>query len=780
MNKLARILSASFCLLTVTSCSQVLQNVVLDVPNNDLTPQENFQVEEKTLTLTTAKIANQDPYPRNVIQSGRGSSARPIREVDALLSNFPAPDLPSNYKIGAGDVISYAIFEEDRRNIIDYNGKIPTPNAKKEYTIGIGDEVQYTILRENIANKEFKASFPPPASQTNYVIGIGDELSLLRVNEAESSSFNNFSAKRDDIVLSLPDAPQRSGVIATTGRVGSDGSILLLEVGRIEAAGKTLTDIQAEVRNILIRDGLSPRFQLEISSFSSQKATLTVNLPVDNLDKSGAVNSRLITLTDRTATLRDLLAAGGLGVKTDDRLLVTLKRDDQIYKMTMRDIFNVSSSTIIIEDGDTISVDTLTPSNETGFSIVMADGTIVIPKVGRITARGVTLDELKSIISKQIPKLPEVEISLDLNVVKFASKQVILTSNISMSDTLEGESKQETKFIVLTDRVSTIKTALAQAGYGVKSNVNRLVTLNRGSLQYKMNMRDIFNWSAQDDIALEDGDSIFVDELRSKIASGTATVMSDGTLVIPQFGRINAMNQTLVQIREDFSKKIQNTPEVAQTIDLDVVEFASQSATIHLSSNFAIENTDYSALIVPISTIDLPLSNALIKAGVKVDNAAITQIKLQRGTKTYSFTFEELLTKNSPNLFVMPDDQIFVERLKYKSNKVFAVGGVEPKIINISPENRETLADALFTENGVLSSETAQRSDVYLLRGTSPIRAYRLDAQSPTRLIVADAMELRPNDILYVSEQPIISFNRALERIIPLRTLIDEIANASN
>ena len=57
--------------------------------------------------------------------------------------------------------------------------------------------------------------------------------------------------------------------------------------------------------------------------------------------------------------------------------------------------------------------------------------------------------------------------------------------------------------------------------------------------------------------------------------------------------------------------------------------------------------------------------------------------------------------------------------------------------------------------------------------------AYHLDAQSPTRLIVADAMELRPNDILYVAEQPIISFNRALTTIIPLRELLGDISEGN-
>ena len=85
------------------------------------------------------------------------------------------------------------------------------------------------------------------------------------------------------------------------------------------------------------------------------------------------------------------------------------------------------------------------------------------------------------------------------------------------------------------------------------------------------------------------------------------------------------------------------------------------------------------------------------------------------------------------------------------------------------------MADVLFTSGGPLSASSAKRSEIYLLRGSKPVVAYHLDAQSPTRLIVADAMELRPNDILYVAAQPIISFNRMLATIIPLRILLRDI-----
>ena len=121
------------------------------------------------------------------------------------------------------------------------------------------------------------------------------------------------------------------------------------------------------------------------------------------------------------------------------------------------------------------------------------------------------------------------------------------------------------------------------------------------------------------------------------------------------------------------------------------------------------------------------------------------------------------------------NEKSLISKTGYKQNKVFILGGVNPQIFKINPTKRETLADILFTKDGPLADSTAKRSEVYLLRGKNPVIAYHLDAQSPTRIIVADALELRPNDILYVAEQPIISFNRTLATVIPLRLLLRDI-----
>jgi polysaccharide export outer membrane protein len=109
---------------------------------------------------------------------------------------------------------------------------------------------------------------------------------------------------------------------------------------------------------------------------------------------------------------------------------------------------------------------------------------------------------------------------------------------------------------------------------------------------------------------------------------------------------------------------------------------------------------------------------------------------------------------------------------------VFALSGAgKAHVVSIDPSKRETLADILFAKNGALNNLLAKRSEVYLLRGKNPSVAYHLDAQNVSRILVAAKTELRPNDIVYVADRPIISFSRTLSEILPLRILLRDIQN---
>ena len=44
-----------------------------------------------------------------------------------------------------------------------------------------------------------------------------------------------------------------------------------------------------------------------------------------------------------------------------------------------------------------------------------------------------------------------------------------------------------------------------------------------------------------------------------------------------------------------------------------------------------------------------------------------------------------------------------------------------------------------------------------------------------SRILVAAKTELRPNDIIFVAERPIVSFSRTLAEFVPLRSLLRDL-----
>ena len=578
MIKFLNITTACLLIWMTSNCSQILQTVDLKVTSEDTSTQEEFRVVEKTLTIVEARKQNAAPYTRTVLQNGRGENAKSIPEKIALISNFPEKNQPHQYKIGIGDTLTFSRLVENNRSPSGIKNKWPIQSGVTKYKLGIGDTLALTIIKDDSSVNQVA-----PINRT--VPENGSDTQNLIIN-----------SQKNDVILN------------STGRIGSDGSVLLLEVGRLEANGRSLNDLRSEVRNILIRNGVSPRFQLEIVEFKSQRAYLTVSS-----SDQAAQSSNLIILNDQKTTLVDVLTGAKIAFKSGVITRVKLQRKSKTYQMNLRDIFEESSPEIIIRDGD----------------------------------------------------------------------------------------------------------------------------------------------------------HIFVEESSTTAVSNVSIVDHDGNVVFEGIGKIKAVGRSLDEIRRSVLPLIQRVPGSQTSFQIDITEFSSQKALVNIPEK--------EGGIIPIKNQAIPLDEVLTENGLSLDSETITRINLTRNGNTYSFTLDDLINSTSDRIYLQPNDRVTTETFSYKDNKVFVLGGIDPQIFKIKPSNRETLADVLFTEGGVLASASAKRSDVYLLRGNQPVVAYHLDAQSPTRLIVADAMQLRPKDILYVAEQPITSFNRTLATIIPLRILLRDI-----
>ena len=504
-----------------------------------------------------------------MLRSGRGENAQPISEKIALKSEFPKNDASREYILGIGDTIKFSRLIENNRSPRKKTNTWPKQNVERKYKLGVGDTLALTLIRTT------------------------DDLNTTAPRTSDSKESNQ------NVIISQQ---QNDGTIESRGRVGSDGSVLLLEVGRLEANGKSLNELRSEVRNILIRNGVSPRFQLEIVEFKSQKSYLTINS-----------TSEVILLDDQKTSMRDILTSANVGVKPGVITRIRLQRNSKEFSIYLRELYGVNSKNIDIQPGD----------------------------------------------------------------------------------------------------------------------------------------------------------HIFIEDSSAEVVSSNSVVDHEGNVVFESIGKIKAAGLTLNKLRKNIENLSQPVPDSRNAFQIQVANFASQKALINIQGK--------PGVLIPVTDKPAKVSEVLTQNGLSIDGNHITQISLQRDRKTYVFNLDDLLSHDSPDVYIQPNDQIVTSILPYKDNKVFILGGVSPQIFKIKPANRETLADVLFTSGGPLSASSAKRSEVYLLRGSNPILAYHLDAQSPTRLIVADVMELRPNDIIYVAEQPIMSFNRALATIVPLRILLRDI-----
>ena len=150
MTKLFRFISLFFLAGLLSSCSQVLQTVNLNINAEDSSLQEEFNVVEKTLTIREAKAQKTAPYLREVLKTGRGENAQPIPEKLALKSEFPKNNSPLEYKIGIGDTIAFSKLIENNRSPIKKTNTWPKQKVAPEYQLGIGDTLALTLIRTNV------------------------------------------------------------------------------------------------------------------------------------------------------------------------------------------------------------------------------------------------------------------------------------------------------------------------------------------------------------------------------------------------------------------------------------------------------------------------------------------------------------------------------------------------------------------------------------------------------------------------------------------------------
>ncbi|KMK68028.1 polysaccharide biosynthesis/export family protein [Puniceibacterium sp. IMCC21224] len=329
-----------------------------------------------------------------------------------------------------------------------------------------------------------------------------------------------------------------------------------------------------------------------------------------------------------------------------------------------------------------------------------------------------------------------------------------------------------------------------------------------------------------------------VEQLTGLLAASNSrqgyTVQDDGTIAIPNVGRVQVAGMTLEEAEATLFQRLVES-QIDPTFSLEIAEFNSKKVSI----GGAVANPT----VAPISLTPLFLDEALAAAGgITVEDQDYASVRIYRDETLYQIPLNELYSNRGLQRIALVDgDSVFVdtayeldlaqayfaEQIQLSQfrqtariaalNELNAEVNIRRSALQESRQNYMTrldldsverdyvyltgevskqtryplpfgktsnLADALYGSGGVPTA-TGNVKEIYVLRGSpdprefSAVTAWRLDGRDATNFILATRFELRPNDVIFVAEQPVTKWSRVVQQITP--TLINTgVAAASN
>ncbi|WP_417718665.1 polysaccharide biosynthesis/export family protein [Salipiger sp.] len=317
-----------------------------------------------------------------------------------------------------------------------------------------------------------------------------------------------------------------------------------------------------------------------------------------------------------------------------------------------------------------------------------------------------------------------------------------------------------------------------------------------------------------------------VEQLTGLLAASNSrqgyTVQDDGSIAIPNVGRVQVSGMTLEEAEDRlFQRLVEN--QIDPTFSLEIAEFNSKKVSI----GGAVARP----AVAPVTLTPLYLDEALAAAGgITVEDQDYASIRIYRDGTLYQIPLKDFYSSRSlPKIQLVDGDSVFVDteyeldlaqayfeeqirisefrqtariaalnelnsevnirrgalseerdnymtRLELDSvdrDYVYLAGEVKAQARYPLPFGKTaTLADALYSNGGVLT-QTGDVREIYVLRGSadprefSAVTALQLDGRDASNFMLATRLELRPNDVIFVAEQPVTRWGRVIQQITP-------------
>ncbi|MBS0123514.1 polysaccharide biosynthesis/export family protein [Thetidibacter halocola] len=303
------------------------------------------------------------------------------------------------------------------------------------------------------------------------------------------------------------------------------------------------------------------------------------------------------------------------------------------------------------------------------------------------------------------------------------------------------------------------------------------------------------------------------------------TVRDDGAIAIPEVGTVDIAGLTIPEA-EDKLFQVLVQSQIDPSFSLEVAEFNSQKVAV----GGAVERS----ALVPLTLNRLTLSDVIVAAGgIDARDQEFATIRIYRDGTLYQIPVEMYLSRQDlQNKTLLNGDAVYVDTtydldraLEFYRSRIDVISlrnsarssalntlnteismrraalderrslfrsrqdldAVERDYVYLSGEvanqsrfalpfdRQATLADVLY-ENGGFKTVTGDPSQIYVLRGSADpdhmgaVTAYHLDASNAANIVIATRMQMRPNDVVFIEEQPITKWGRSLQQLFPVLT----------
>lgn len=301
------------------------------------------------------------------------------------------------------------------------------------------------------------------------------------------------------------------------------------------------------------------------------------------------------------------------------------------------------------------------------------------------------------------------------------------------------------------------------------------------------------------------------------------TVQDDGSINIPDVGRVRLAGLTVDEGEALlFQRLVEN--QLDPTFSLEVSEFNSRRVSV----GGAVGQPGVLPITLTPLTLGEAIAAA---GSVSVSDIDVSSVRIYRDGNMYQIPLEDLYSRSDlQNLRLVAGDSVFVDadydlnraerffaqQIQLKQTTVagrqialdelttavslrraelnerrenfsqtLELDAVDRDYVYLSgevrtqgrftlPFNRKAvLADALFDTGGGIAKETGDASEVYVLRASTDVRefgavtAWHLDIRNAANLAMASKFELRPDDIVFIAENPVTRWGRTIDQITP-------------